>query len=320
MDAEDNRCPPRVFESDALGAYGNTPVGSDFQRGSKTPNIRPPRALRGWPEHRTFLLPSRVPRLLGGQFDFAVSFVGIAMEAQCVHVRVGLLNIRDHLAGEIGWKPLLPELVFAFNFALRLRGWGVKETNFIEAECRAELGQSVRGLGEEDGVIIDVELERPAVGQEGGGKEIQVGEKEFAFIEFGAHEEAAAIVEHVEHREVERAEWEPSVGGGVELPELADLRTLPATNWSQRLFGRCAVGMAILQCPVAYLSPVELEVVETQGLGSDEAVGARWRTSQTFDKKLHDWFRPGGGVVTTRTARRPRVRFAASAGEQVSAE
>jgi len=174
--------------------------------------------LRGWPEHRTFLLLGRVPSLLGSEFDFAVSLVGIAMEAQSVHVRVGLLDIRDLLTGEIGWKPLLPELVFAFNFALCLRGWGVKETNLIEPECRAELGQSVRGLGEENGVVIDVELERPAVGQECCGEEIQVGKKEFTFIEFGAHEEAAAIVEHVEHREVERTEWEPSVRGGVELP------------------------------------------------------------------------------------------------------
>ena len=154
----------------------------------------------------------------------------IAMEAQGVDVRVGFLDFSDLLAGEIRGKAPLPKLVFTFDFTLCLRCWSVKETNLIEAKGRAELGQSVRGLGEENGVIIDVELEWPAVGQEGGGEKIQVGEKEFSFIEFGAHEEAAAIVEHIEHGKVERAEREPPVGGGVELPQLADLRALPATN------------------------------------------------------------------------------------------
>jgi hypothetical protein len=37
-------------------------------------------------------------------------------------------------------------------------------------------------------VIIDVDLQGPSVGQERGGEEIQVGEQQFALIEFGADE------------------------------------------------------------------------------------------------------------------------------------
>ena len=44
------------------------------------------------------------------------------------------------------------------------------------------------------------------------------------------------------------------------------------------------MGMAVLKRPVAYLSAVELEVVKTQGLGSDEAVGARGRAIQALDE------------------------------------
>ena len=268
-----------MFESNALCADGNTSVGSDFQRGPKAPNIRPPGASRGWSQDGTLLLFSNVPRPLGREFEFAVRLPGIAMEAQGLDVRVGLFHVGDALAGEIGGQALLPELVFAFDFALGLRSWSVKETNVVEGQGRAELGQSVRRLGEEHGVIIDIELEGAAVGQEGGGEEIQIGEQELTIVEFGADEKTAAIIQHVEHGEVEGAAWEPVVGGGIELPEFADLRALPAADGSQGLAGGGAVGMAIMQRPVADLGAVELEAVEAQGLRGDEAVGARGESS-----------------------------------------
>ena len=140
MDAEDDGGPPWVFESNALCADGNTSVGSDFERGPKAPNIRPPRALRGGSQDGTLFHFSNVPSPLGRQFEFALRLVGIAMEAQGVDVRVGLFNVDDALAGEIGGKALLPELVFPFDFALGLRSWSVKETNVVEAQGRAELG------------------------------------------------------------------------------------------------------------------------------------------------------------------------------------
>jgi hypothetical protein len=131
---------------------------------------------------------------------------------------------------------------------------------------RAKLGQRVRGLAEENGVVIDVELERPAISQEGCREKIQIREQQFALIQFRAHEKAAAVVEHVEHGKVEGAEGKPVVGGGIELPEFADLGALPPAHRGQRFSCGSSMGMAIVQCPVAYLSAVELEVVEPQGL------------------------------------------------------
>ena len=52
-------------------------------------------------------------------------------------------------------------------------------------------------------MVIDVNLQRSPVVQEHGGEEIQVGEQEFAAIDFGADEEAATIVEHIEHGKVQ---------------------------------------------------------------------------------------------------------------------
>ena len=111
-------------------------------------------------------------------------------------------------------------------------------------------------------MIIDIELKRSSIRQEGRGKEIQVGEKEFSFIELGAHKKTAAIIEHIEHGEVEGAEWEPVVWGSIELPEFPDLRTLPTADGSRRLASGCSMGMAVLQRPVAHLSTIELKVVK----------------------------------------------------------
>ena len=284
MEAEDNGGPLGVFETNALSADGNTSIGSDFERSPKAPNIRPPWAARGRPQDGALLLFGDVPRALGGEFEFAMGLFGVAMESQGVDVRVGFLNLSDPFASEIGWKALLPELVLALDFALGLRGWGITEANLVEGQSRAQLGQSVRSLGEEHGVIIDVELEGPSVSKKGGRKEIQVGEKKFSFVEFGTDEKAAAIIEHVEHGKIEGAEWEPVVWGSIELPKLTDLRALPTADGSRWFSSGCAMGMAVLKRPVAYLSAVELEVVKTQGLGSDEAVGARGRAIQALDE------------------------------------
>ena len=320
MEAQDDGGSPWMFESNALGADGHTSVRSDFQRSPQAPNIRPPGASWGGSQNGTLLLFGDVPSPLGREFEFAVRLAGIAMEAQRVDVRVGLLDVGDALAGEIGGQALLPELVFAFDFALGLRRWSVKETNVVEGESRAELGQSIRGLGEEHGVIIDIELEGTAVSQEGGGEEIQIGEEEFTIIEFGADEKTAAIVEHIEHGEIEGAAWEPVVGGSIELPEFADLRALPAADWSQGFASGRAMGMAILQRPVADLGPIELEVVETQGLGGDEAVGARGRAIQALDEQVDHGLWPSFGVVTTGVARRPAVAILVSPSVEVAAE
>ena len=134
MEAENDRSPSWVFESNALGAYWNSSIRSDLERGPKAPNIRPPRASRDRPQDRALLFFGNVPSALGGEFEFAMGLLGIAMKSQGIDVRVGFLNVCDGFAGEKGWEPLLPELVFTFDFALGLRGWGIKEAYLVEGE------------------------------------------------------------------------------------------------------------------------------------------------------------------------------------------
>ena len=140
----------------------------------------------------------------------------------------------------------MPELVFAFDFALGLRSWGIKEANVVELESPAQLSESARGFSEKDAVVIDVELQGTSVGQEGCREKIEVRQQEFSVVELGADEESAAIVEHIEHRKIDGRVREPRVRGGIQLPELADLRALPATDWGLRLFRERSMGVALL--------------------------------------------------------------------------
>jgi len=246
-----------------------------------------------------------------------MGFVDVAMESQSVDVRVGGLDLRDLFAGEIGREPALPELMLTLDFALGLRRWSIKEADVVELERPAELGQRVGILREEDGVIIDVDLQRSAVDQEGGGEEIEIGQEEFSAIEFGTDKEAATIVEHIEHRKVQRAGREPTMGRSVQLPEFADLGALPAAHWGVRALGRSRMRITLFNRPATDLGAVQLEGVEAEGFGSGEAVRARWGAIQAFFEKVGDRLGPSGGVVTSRGSWNPQPRFLSGAGAEV---
>ena len=91
-----------------------------------------------------------------------------------------------------------------------------------------------------------------------------MGEQEFAGIDFGTDEEAATIVEHIEHRKSQRALGEPAMGRSVQLPEFADLGTLPAPHWRARALGWSRMGQALFDGPTADLGAVELEGEQAQ--------------------------------------------------------
>ena len=67
----------------------------------------------------------------------------------------------------------------------------------------------------------------------------------------------------------------PAVRRGVELPQLADLRALPAADGGPDFFWRDGMGEFVLECPAADLGAVEFEGEQAEGIGSDEAVRRR---------------------------------------------
>ena len=211
MEAQNDLGPRRMFDSEALGADGNTSVGTHFERCADAPNIGPPRAAWGWAQDGSFFFPGQVPSFLRGSIQFAMDFVDVVMEAQGVDVGVGGFEFGDLLAGEIGGQPALPELVFALDFAFGLRRWGIKETNVVKLESPTELGQRLRVLGEKNAVIIHVELQGSSISQKGGWQKIEIRQEKFPVVKFGADKQAAAIVQHIEHGKIERAGREPIV-------------------------------------------------------------------------------------------------------------
>lgn len=81
MQAENDFGSWGMLEANALIADGNSSVGANLQRSAEAPNIRPPRAGRGWTDDRTLFLFGLVPGALSGQLQFAMSFVSVAMES-----------------------------------------------------------------------------------------------------------------------------------------------------------------------------------------------------------------------------------------------
>jgi len=220
----------RSFQTQALGPDGNPAIGADLDGGAQAPHIGPPRAGGDRSQRRTVFLAGLVPGPLRGLAQFPVEFVGIVVCAQLVDMRIGDGEFADVFAGEISGEPALPVKVFAFDFALGLGGGGVTQADVIELEGPAQLGEGVGILGEEEAVVIDIQLQGPAMGPERGREKVEIGEEEFALIKFGAGEKAAAIVQHVEHGEEAVDGGKPAVGGGVQLPQLANAGTLPAAD------------------------------------------------------------------------------------------
>jgi len=320
MEAQNHFGPWGMFDAQALAGDGNAAIGADLDRRANAPNIRPPRATRGWAQNRALRLLGQFPGVLRDHAQFPMELVGVVMEPQSVDVGVGGFEFGNVFTGEIGWQPSLPVLVLALDFTFGLGGWGIKEANVVKLEGRAQLGQCLGILREKDGVIIDVDLQRSAVAQESGGQEIEVGQEQFALIEFGADEHAAAIIEHIEHGKVERAAGEPAMGRSIQLPEFADLGALPAPHRGVRAFGHRRMRIPILDGPAADLGPVELEGVQAQGFRGCKAVRTRRGASQAFYEQRGHWLRPGGGVVATGSSRDPQARLLACAGAQVIGE
>jgi hypothetical protein len=100
-----------------------------------------------------------------------------------------------------------------------LRGWGVEESDAVEAECRAELGEGVGVVSVEEGVGVHIDGQGQAVGLEDAGEEVEVGEEGFRRIEARTGVEASGVVEDFQEDLFVGAAVEEGVGSGVVLPD-----------------------------------------------------------------------------------------------------
>lgn len=156
--AEDDFGVGRGLHTQTLCADGDPSVGADFDDGALAPDKRPPGTTRDGTENGAVFIFGGVPGLLGFHLEFAMEFVLVAVKTKGVDVRIGLMEVGDVFAGEVGGQAVLPVLMFAFDFAFGLRRGGVAKAHTVEAQGRSELSQSVGDMSEKEGVEIHVEL------------------------------------------------------------------------------------------------------------------------------------------------------------------
>ena len=108
------------------------------------------------------------------------------------------------------------------------------------------------------------------------------------------------------------------MGRGIQLPEFADLRALPAAHGGPDFFGRDGMGEFVFDGPAADLGAVELEGVQAEGFGSGEAVGTGRRAGQPLFEEFDDGLRPRRSMVAAGSAGRPERCWLAGAGGVVS--
>jgi len=262
VEAKDDEAARRFFNAEALCADRHASIGADFEGGAHAPNIIPPGASGGWTQGGTFFLFGLGPSAERSLAQFAMNFLGVAMGSQRVDVCIGGLNFPDVFTGKKGGQASLPKLMFAFDFAFGLGRRGITQADVVELKGPAQLGERVGIVGEKDAVIVDVELQGPAVRAEGGGQKIEVGKQQFSLVDFGTGEQAAAIIEHIEHGKGMFGMWKPTVGRGIQLPELANPVPLPAAHGRPNFYRWNLMGQTVGQGPTAHLGAIEFEAMQ----------------------------------------------------------
>ena len=103
----------------------------------------------------------------------------------------------------------------------------------------------------------------------------QVGQKQFLLIDFGAGEDAAAVIQHVEHGKEDGRVGKPGVGRGVQLPEFTDPAALPTFDRRGGAVIGLGMGEVVFQGPSANLSPVDFVAATAEDFAGRKAVRSR---------------------------------------------
>jgi hypothetical protein len=92
MEAEDDFGAWRPFDAEAVGADGDPAVGPDLDRRAHAPNIRPPRAARGWAQHGALFLFGQFPSALRGHAQYGRVNSEEELEAKRLELSVPVQN------------------------------------------------------------------------------------------------------------------------------------------------------------------------------------------------------------------------------------
>ena len=280
--AEDEFSSGASIDSQKMGADGHPAVRGHLDERTHAPDEGPPGAARNRADDGAVFFLSQPPGLLGFHLELAMDFVLVAMATKVLDMRIGLIKVGDLFTGEVGGQAFLPEEVTAFDFTFGLRRWGVTKADAVEVQSLTQLSQGVGVMGEEQAVIIDIDFQGYAVFGEGRGEGIQIGQEQFPFVDFGAGEDTAAVIEHVEHGKEFGRVGKPGVGRGVQLPEFTDPAALPTFDGRGGAVIGLGMGEVVFHGPSANLRPVDFVAATAQDFAGREAVRSRGFAAQAL--------------------------------------
>jgi hypothetical protein len=316
-EAADDGGTGRRSEGVALVADRDFAVVPDADAGLLAPDVGPPRTRRDGTDQGALLGEGLLVGGMGCLVEFTVGLVLVGVRDELVEEVVGPGEFQDVFGGQEGDEPFLPVVVAAFDFAFGLGRGGVEEFDAVEVEGGAELGEGVGVVGVEEGVEVHVESQGQAVGLEGAGEEVQVGEEGFCGVEARAGVEACGVVEDFEEDLLVRSAGQEGVRGGIVLPEGGVVAGLPAFDGFGRDFVAGVGSVLVFEGPAPDAGAVGLEVEAAVEFAGDGAVRARGFGGEKFGGQGNGIGGPVGVMVAAGEARRPSVGLAVGAGLEI---
>ena len=248
-----------------------------------------------------------------------MDFVGVGVGQEQVEQVVGTFQFDDFIGSQKGREAFLPVVVAAFDFAFGLRGGGEARDHAVKVEGGSELGEGLWGVGVEEGMEIHVKGQGQAVGLEGAGEEVELGQQGFTLVEACAGVVAGGVVEEVEQALFGGGAGEEGVRGGVVLPEGTQVAGLPAFDGLGRLFVAGVRGELVLLGPATDAGAVGFEVEAAQQFAGAGAVGGGWLGREQRGELGDDGGWPVAVVVAAGAAGGPEVGLALRGGSEVGA-
>jgi hypothetical protein len=187
----------------------------------------------------------------------------------------------------------------------------------VKVERGPKLGESIGVVGVEEGVVVHIKGQGQAVGLEDAGEKIELGQEGFAGVKPCAGVEAGGVVEDFQQDLFVGTAGQPSVRGGIILPEGAGIAGLPAFDGFWGGFEAGVGGELMGDGPATDAGAVGFEVETTMGFTGRGAVGGRGLGGEQFGDQGGDFSGPFRLVIAARQTGRPGLGVALSAGEQV---
>ena len=267
-------------------------VVADAHAGALAPNVGPPRTGGHGTNHGAFFGEGLLVGLVWRLAQFAMDFMLVGVGQELAEQLVGPGEFDNAVGRQERDEAFLPVVVSAFDFAFGLWGGGVAELDAVEVQGRAQLGEGVRVVGVEEGVVVHIEGQREAVRLQGAGEEVEVGEQGFGGVEARAGVEAGGVVEDFQEDLFGGATRQEGVGCGVVLPEGTVVPGLPAFDGLGSGFVAGVGSQLMGDGPAADTGTVGFKLEAAMEFAGDGTVGARWFGGEEFGGQRDGWGGP----------------------------